>query len=545
MKKNVLALSISAALCGLGMVGSAHAIIDLGVTGTIGNATVLKANNDGIGHNLIVPYFTAQGKNVTALTLTNTTNRAKAVKIRFRGAENSDDVLDFQVFLSPFDVWTAGVSQSATGQAMITTTDVSCTKPAFTSGVGQNFLTGRLSSATNFAGTREGYIEIFNMADAPGVVANTVGAAVTHVAGKPSCAGTGYTALDAITDQTGAALLGAGIGLALPTTGLTANWIVINTETGTSWSGQAQATQALNGTTPGTGNLVYWPQLSTAVVLPAAGNVNGLTADPLLQTGGTVAATMQDLPDMSTPYVSGLATAAVGAATFVAAPAGYAAGADAWAAHKQAALLSASLAVTGVNNDFYTDAVIGGATDWVFSMPTRRYNMAVNYAAAPAARVFTNNTVSNGAGVTAPVLPNYFTSANTEMKGNVACTTGISPTAYNREEGSVVISTSTTFSPSTAPAAVSFCGEVGVWALGQTIADGGFTAVLGSGIPNVAQTVPVNNYSSGWLNVATPGIGSIGLPILGASFSKASSNPAKTYGWSAPHATTRIVGYTY
>ena len=544
MKKNVLALSISAALCGLGMVGSAHAITDLGVLGTIGAATTLKANNDGIGHNLIVPYFTAQGKNATAFTLTNTTNVAKAVKVRFRGAENSDDVLDFQVFLSPRDVWTASVSQSASGTAMITTTDVSCTKPAFTSGVGQSFLTGRLSAATNVAGTREGYIEIFNMADAPGAAAGTVGGAVTHTAsGKPTCAGAGYDALDLITDNTGADLLAAGLDL--PTTGLAANWIIINTETGTSWSGQAQATQALLAGVPSTGNLVYWPQLSANVVLAVAGSVNGLTADPLLQTGGPIAATMQDLPDMSTPYIAGLATAAVGAASYVFAPGGYAFATDAWAAQKQAAVLGASLAVASVNNDFYVDTAIGGATDWAFSMPTRRYNVAVNYAGPT--RVYTNSLLANdGASVTAPVLTQYFTAANTLLKGNVTCVTGISPTAYNREEGSLAITTSTTFSPSTAPAAVSFCGEVGVWGLGQTLADGGFTAVLGSGIPNVAQTVPVNNYAAGWVNVATPGIGgTIGLPVVGAAFSKASSDPAKTYGWSQPNTSTRIAGYVY
>jgi len=557
MKKNVLALSISAALCGLGMVGSAHAVTDLGVAGSIGNATALKANNDGIGHNLIVPYFTAQGKNATAFTLTNTTNVAKAVKIRFRGAENSDDVLDFQVFLSPKDVWTASVSQSATGEAMITTSDVSCTKPQFTAGVGVSFKTGRLSAATNTAGTREGYIEIFNMADAPGVTAGTVGAAVTHSAatGKPSCTGAGYTTLDAITDNATGTLISGAVAdtpnLVLPTTGLMANWIIINTTTGTSWSGQAQATQALLAGVPANGNLVYWPQLSTAVVHHAAAvapSMNGLTADPLLQAGGVIAATMQDLPDMSTPYIAGLTGGqAPGAATFLATTAGYLAATDAWAAHKQATALSGSLAVMSVNNDFYVDSAIGGATDWAFSMPTRRYNVAYNYAAAAGAgRVYTPLTVSNAAGVTAPVLTAYFTAANTNVSGNVICTTGISPTVYNREEGSLVVTTSTTFSPSTAPAAVSFCGEVGVWGLGQTLAAGGFTSVLGSGIPNVAQTVGVNNYGSGWMNVGTTGIGgTIGLPVIGAAFSKASSDPAKTYGWSQPHTSTRVAGYVY
>ena len=115
MKKNVLALSISAALCGMGMVGSAYAVTDLGVAQSVGAATLLRANSDGIGHSSIIPYYTAQGKNATAITLTNTTSVGKAVKVRFRGAENSDDVLDFQVFLSAYDVWTASVSQSPTG----------------------------------------------------------------------------------------------------------------------------------------------------------------------------------------------------------------------------------------------------------------------------------------------------------------------------------------------------------------------------------------------------------------------------------------------
>jgi hypothetical protein len=354
-----------------------------------------------------------------------------------------------------------------------------------------------------------------------------------------------------VTDNTGAALLAAGVGLTLPTTGLMANWIIVNTTTGTSWSGQAQATQALNVNTPGTGNLVYWPQLSTAVAHATAGSsINGLTADPLLQAGGPIAATMQDLPDMSTPYISGLTALAVGAATNLAIPhgvagTGYNTATETWAARTQASLLSASLAVMSVNNDFYVDSAIGGATDWAFSMPTRRYNVAVNYT-APVARVYTDYMLSTTAVASVPARTNYWTAANTTLSGNVVCTTGISPTVYNREEGSVVVTTSTTFSPSSAPAAVSFCGEVGVWGLGQTLASGGFTAVLGSGIPNVAQTVGVNNYGSGWMNVGTTGIGgTIGLPVVGAAFSKASSDPAKTYGWSQPHTATRVAGYVY
>jgi len=539
MKKNVLALSISAALCGLGMVGSAHAINNLGAVGpeSVGAATQLKGNNDGIGHNLIIPYYTAQGKNATAFTLTNTSSVVKAVKVRFRGAENSDDVLDFQVFLSPKDVWTASVSQSASGTASITTSDKSCTKPAFPA-TAVDFKTSRLSAADNVGGTREGYIEIFNMADVTGALAT----AMTHVAGVPAnCAHANFVALD--TDANSNTLI--GLGLALPTTGLTANWIIINTATGTSWSGQAAATQALDAlNAPATGNLVYWPQMSTAI----GSNVSGLTADPLLAGNvPVIAATMQDLPDMSTPYISGLATNPNQAYTAAAA---YAAN-EQWASKTQAAQLTASLAVQSSNNDFYADSAIGGATDWAFTMPTRRYNVAVKYGATPTLALtdYTKTDTAVPGTVTTATTPavsivNYFDGTNTTLKGNVACVTGITATAYNREEGTSVITTSTTFSPSTASPTISFCGEAGVWALGQTVGTTG-SAVLLSNITNVAQAVPVNSYGAGWLNVATPGLGGKGLPVVGVAFSKASSDPAKTYGWSQANTSTRIAGFKY
>lgn len=566
MKKNVLALSISAALCGMGMVGSAYAITDLGVAASVGAATLLKGNNDGIGHNAIIPYFTAQGKNATAFTLTNTTSIGKAVKIRFRGAENSDDVLDFQVFLSPFDVWTASISQNAAGAASITTADKSCTKPFFTLGTAQSFLTGRLSGSTNVAGTREGYVEIFNMADILPSSGTNVGSATTHNAGTPSCSSAGFTALDtdrpagtgaavaAITAATGYTDL--AIGLALPTTGLVANWIVINTALGNSYSGQANATQALLAGAPATGNLVYWPQSSVAVSLPATANsFGGWTADPLfIGLAPAIAINMQDLPDMSTPYIAGLST---NAGFNFTTPAAYAAPGDQWAAKTQASKLTTSLAAVTVNNDFYNDT--NGATDWVFTMPTRRYSAAVKYGTTPTI-AFTNyvntETQAGGASIAAaPVgaLPNlnYFDVTNSVLNGSVICVTGISPSVYNREEGTAAAGgPGVTFSPAGAVPSLSFCGEAGVWAMGQTIpATGASTAVLSSGITNVAQGVGVNNYLSGWATVATPGLGAgaaaRGLPVVGFSFAKAASDPTKSYGWAFPHTVTRVVGYQY
>lgn len=144
MKKNVLALSIAAMVGGLGFAGAASAGVIVG-TGAAPTAAVLGASNaqsfalseGGTGHNLVVPYFSAQNGNMTVLHLVNTdTRNGKAVKVRFRGAANSDDLMDFQVFLSPQDVWTAAVSQGANGVLQLASSDNTCTLPRLNSAPG-------------------------------------------------------------------------------------------------------------------------------------------------------------------------------------------------------------------------------------------------------------------------------------------------------------------------------------------------------------------------------------------------------------------------
>ena len=79
----------------------------------------------------MVPYFNTQGTNATLLNITNTdTVNGKAMKVRFRGGANSDDVFDFQLYLSPGDVWTANIAAGSTGVSRMLTSDKSCTLPA-------------------------------------------------------------------------------------------------------------------------------------------------------------------------------------------------------------------------------------------------------------------------------------------------------------------------------------------------------------------------------------------------------------------------------
>jgi hypothetical protein len=85
---------------------------------------------DGLGQALIYPYYTAQSSGGSAyntlFSIVNHTADAKSVRIRFREARNSRPVAEFNVFLSPHDVWTAGVIPTASGARLITH-DVSCT----------------------------------------------------------------------------------------------------------------------------------------------------------------------------------------------------------------------------------------------------------------------------------------------------------------------------------------------------------------------------------------------------------------------------------
>ena len=113
-----------------------------GATGT------LTFNPKGIGHIQYIPYFSTQEGNVTAISIVNTdVVNGKVLKVRFRGASNSDDVYDFQVFLSPGDVWTAGIAQGSDGRSRLDTADKSCTLPANVNGA---FITSRTPAAAGW-----------------------------------------------------------------------------------------------------------------------------------------------------------------------------------------------------------------------------------------------------------------------------------------------------------------------------------------------------------------------------------------------------------
>ena len=135
-----------------------------GVAGLVNVSNAVNVNPDGLGQVLIYPYYTVNGGNSTLISVVNTTNDVKAVKVRFLESLNSQEVLDFNLYLSPFDVWTGSVNASPDGQGdggVMVTYDTSCTVPYFYEqfqDVGFNF--GSLTNA-DIGGTYQGFFKNF------------------------------------------------------------------------------------------------------------------------------------------------------------------------------------------------------------------------------------------------------------------------------------------------------------------------------------------------------------------------------------------------
>lgn len=526
MKKSVLSLAVAGAFAAA---GSASAALNL--------------QEDGIGHILLVPYFTTQNGNATLLNIVNTdTVNGKAVKVRFRGGRDSDDTFDFQVFLSPGDVWTATIAQNSSGFSTLNTSDSSCTLPAASVLNATPFVTSRMSAtdAAGGVGTREGYVEIFNMADLPSGTTSTspVYATTKHTAtgGAPTCSETilanietDYPLLTAAAPQDAHNAGSTVTALTAPTTGLMANWTIINVPNTTVFSGAATAIEANTAT-----RIVYSAQTPTGVAAVVSStaypNIASTFDGVLLTTGFSTAE--YDFPDLSTPYE--IATASAGA---------------------QAYAVSSPIAHTTLINEFLLETGISASTDWLVSMPTRRYMVAGRgqapevaatttgaYAPTAAFTTATANTLAAAdtcANETATAYGscNYAGTGTTSKSGAQGFFRGVTSYAADGHSSCVSIgnymmtdrneqsnvATNVVVSPGNVTS-VALCGEVNVLSLNNLT---GNTGAVGANLTVAGLTVP---YQNGWATVNLNASGHTGgLPVIGYSLVKA-VNPAVSAG---------------
>jgi hypothetical protein len=551
LKKHALSISLAVALSGTGWrpavagvipgTGSAPTATQLGAT----DAVAFQVAENGPGHALVVPYFTVQNGQMSVLHLVNTDLvNGKAVKLRFRGAGNGDSLLSLYVLMSAGDVWTGVVTAGADGRAQLGTADNSCTLPKLPAGSAQPFLTDRLdpgrTPAEQANQTREGIVEAIVAADIPsravygvlGTSPSNLYTAIRQVNGVPPCQavtpGLATSALDsaALMIDTGSEASAAYAGFATPTGGVAGTWYIIDVPGSTTFSGAATAIRAVNAFgQPARGNYVFFPQTSTAMASPEQ-----YTADPLLVSAGlagraktasgelsslTAAAVVQarshDLPDLSTPYY--LPASELHART-------------------TAGDLTRALAVTSVSNQYATDESISAKTDWVFSMPTKRYSVGVDYSSP-------STTPGNVFSVVPPAgAPNnqYFHTGNVATQPwllpALACLEAKDGAFLDRESSLLVSSQAPVFM---GPRDITnFCGTAQV----LSFLDSGASALSAQ----VARETRKNRlFTNGWSRLdTTDRTTGLGLPIRGSAFVKltnpqASPGVAGNYGITWPH----------
>ena len=122
--------------------------------------------------------------------------------------------------------------------------------PQLGAGVPQPFVTNRLTSKGGNDinnNTREGYVEIFNMANV--IMTSALGKTILHSAGVPKCDGPTINAAILTTNWTTDAQVTAA-GLDSPTTGLFGDWAIINVPQTTTYSGQMVAITAVDASVP-------------------------------------------------------------------------------------------------------------------------------------------------------------------------------------------------------------------------------------------------------------------------------------------------------
>ena len=226
-----------------------------GVAGIANMASAVNLNPDGLGQVLLYPYYTVNAGQQTLLSVVNTTSVGKAVKVRFLEGHNSREVLDFNLFLSKYDVWTAVVFKLSDGGvsgdgAGIFSTDNSCTAPQFgvasngggTTSGGQkyqkffNYAFAGTNSDTGPTGedrTNEGHFEMISMADI--VAPSTLNTKITHVNSVPPGCATAEASFEA------AFTASPVVDLVPPTSGLFGAASVVNGTDGTFYAYNADA----------------------------------------------------------------------------------------------------------------------------------------------------------------------------------------------------------------------------------------------------------------------------------------------------------------
>ncbi len=316
--------------------------------GATASAHAVNVNPEGLGQVLLYSLYTTEAGKDTSVSVTNTTDEYKAVKVRFVEAMNSAEVLDFNLYLSPRDQWSATIVKNENGAELVTS-DTSCTAPLLTNGSDtnkfKNFAYAAFTTGVNgkplptpiagdggwqeLARTRVGHLEMIEMGT---ITDPAVQAMIKHVNGVPgNC--------DALRSRFTAA--------------------------GAVWKEGSSAYNIADAIGPQTGGLygtasIIDPVNATLIGYDATAVDNFYDTDLVNPTGGSKGDHAQPgtvLPNLNSPKASVFATFKNGDTAEYAQPI------DA---------VSAVLMKKTIENDYLAADSLKGETNWVVTFPTKR-----------------------------------------------------------------------------------------------------------------------------------------------------------------------------
>lgn len=477
--------------------------------GFLSNA--IEINPDGSGQVLLYPYYTVKNSIDTYISVTNSTGKTKAVKIRFSEGKNTWEVLDFNLYLSPYDVWTGAIVATNNGGAKLITRDSSCTVPQIygtelmTKGVPFNPVLYQSSSVDgngepekdqSLTRLQEGHVEIIEMGNivdlkAPkGEVAFTPATYIEHEKGVPNDC---KAISDAWSD--GKWATNRNTAMQAPSGGLYGSAILLNVGTGFAVSYDATAVDnfwALSGSNsahnqPGTSFPDLNGQVENGTTIVKLGNKKST----VVANGGRITSTWNETIDA----------------------------------------LSAVMMSKTIANDYNVEAGTNSKTDWVVSFPTKHF-----YVNSTESR---NGLVPEDSKKGRAPFKSLFASDNDDG----ACES-VSLAYYDREERTNKASGGVDFSPSNNPAGPSLCWET------SRITFNNKTTFGPSNTLNNIETP----YASGWARidftgsmVSKEGHRYVGLPVLGFAASAVQNgtlNGGKilaNYGYLTNHRRTRLI----
>ena len=355
MKRNLLSVAIgSAAAMSLNTVNAA-----------------MYVNEAGTGETLLFPFYTAENGNNTLINIVNATNDHKAVKVRMIEAQNSQEVLDFNLYLSPQDHFSFAISETpesvnnagVVGGAKLVTRDKSCTSPTIPED-GEPFRTllfGENDENNGVTRTQVGYIEVIEMGQL-----DPNAAPVIDKEGLAS--GNAINAAAAITHGSN---------------GIPANCDIVNFAWGTSggedgvWKAEARASQLgrsemlanwSGGGLYGYATVINVPQGASFgydAIAIADHVADGVTGYAMHYTPGL------NLPNFTDPAMDTSAIVSLnGQAVTLDFSGDYPS-----SAVERIQAMNATIMATEIYNDYVTDPDYGMTTDWLLTFPTKAFHV--------------------------------------------------------------------------------------------------------------------------------------------------------------------------